>query len=215
MDSTGLPGGEEGRGKIIGKCVGAFPFMWFNVSAACCPVCCLLTLLYLWLPECEWCSLFVLFSACWPPSEFTHQCVSVILVWPFYCLLTSLFTVSSYQLVSVIPHLSFSYLLMFSPLCLYFPGCECCPCSSHLLTVNLFLPVSIFQNVAVSASFCLSCCLPVDLSFSVSTQWVSGLFVCLVHHLLISFPLSLQNVSVIFFLSLLLPADLFLTVSAS
>ena len=178
MDSTGLPGGEEGRGKIIGKCVGAFPFMWFNVSAACCPVCCLLTLLYLWLPECEWCSIFVLFSACWPPSEFTHQCVSVILVWPFYCLLTSLFTVSSYQLVSVIPHLSFSYLLMFSPLCLYFPGCECCPCSSHLLTVNFFF-LSLFLRMLqwVPLFVCPVVCLLTSLSLSIPSGWVAYLFV--------------------------------------
>ena len=34
-------GGEEERGKIIGKCVIAFPYMWFYVSAAThiCPIC--------------------------------------------------------------------------------------------------------------------------------------------------------------------------------
>ena len=36
---TMFRGGEEERGKIISECVGAFPYMWFYVSAAVCLSC--------------------------------------------------------------------------------------------------------------------------------------------------------------------------------
>lgn len=161
-------GGEKERGKIIGRCVAAFPYMWFIVSATpclsyllladdcsvtpcqnvsadlICLVCSLLTslLLGLCLPGCECFPLFILFVVCWL----------------LYC------SVSVYQEVGATFCLSCSLPADLSH-CLCSPACECWALS-HLLSADLSLLTSLWvlpliiliHCLLTSVSLCL--CLP-------------------------------------------------------
>ena len=117
-------GGEEERGKIIGECVTAFPYMWFYVSSPACLSCLCLADHALSLLASVWALLlvhsvhflltsflsllarvwvlflFVLFTAYWP---FSCQGVSAVswfvlfvVYWPF--------SISTYQIVSALIH---------------------------------------------------------------------------------------------------------------
>ena len=81
--------GEEDRGKIIGECVAAFPFMWLFVSAAACHSC-LMPADLVCLSVCECHPLFVMFAACWPLSHSVSAC-QLASAAPFF-LSCSLFT---------------------------------------------------------------------------------------------------------------------------
>lgn len=85
-----------------------------------CSVYCLLTFLWLCLPGCECCPLFVLFAVCWPSS------------------------VSAYQVVSA-PHLSCLLPADFSS-CLCFPACKCCTLFC-LLSADLSLSLALFTSM--------------------------------------------------------------------
>lgn len=144
-------GGEEERGKIIGECVAAFPYMWFYVSSPGC-LSCLLPADCLCLPVCECWSLFILFTACWPPlSLFSRVWVLLLFVlftacWPF--------SASACQGVSAVPYL---FCLLFADLPLSLLTRLWVPLIYPVCCLLTSLPVSAFQ--LVNAAPCSVCCL--------------------------------------------------------
>ena len=177
-------GGEEERGKIIGKCVAAFPYMWFYVSATPCLFRLLLAdfSLALSLLSRMWALRFVCPVCCLP--------ISLVL-----SLLTSLWVLPSVCPICCVPVLTSLSLWLCSPACgclSFIPIAVCWP---------LYHFVSSCQGVsAVILPFYL---LPADLSFTLFLfvrLWVLP-FICPILHL----PTSLMFCSM-WVVSLVYPA---------
>ena len=184
-------GGEEEREKIIRKCVAAFPYMWFYVSAATCFSHLLPTDLALSLFARVWvlplfhsgywlltsiafqdvsatpCSkLFILFAVCWFLSLLARMWV-LLLVCPVCCLLISL---------------TLSLLTRMWDLPLICP--DCYPLTIFALLTRLWVP-SLIHPVC--------CLLSANLSHTLSLlirMWVLPL-ICLIYCLLTSLVLPL------------------------
>ena len=134
-------GGEKERGEIIGKCVAAFPYMWFYVSAAVC-LSCLLSVECFFSPGCEYCPSFILFSAYWPLSNLLSRMWVPSFVLLNQYLLTSL--APSLLTRMWVPPIVFPVhcLLTSLSMCLHSPGCEYCP---------LFVPSAVLTSLFFSA----------------------------------------------------------------
>ena len=169
-------GGEEERGKIIGKCVAAFPYMWFYVSATPCLFRLLLAdfSLALSLLSRMWALRFVCPVCCLP--------ISLVL-----SLLTSLWVLPSVCPICCVPVLTSLSLWLCSPACgclSFIPIAVCWP---------LYHFVSSCQGVsAVILPFYL---LPADLSFTLFLfvrLWVLP-FICPILRLLTSLMFCLYS----------------------